>query len=181
MKRLARSCLAACLMLGFSQVALSAGSLCKANEEVYFSCAAKNGKIISLCGKAFSTDKFGARVELDSPWLQYRFGSLGNIELAYPATKTDSISRFRSQRIRAQGGEIHLDAIAFVSDGIGYSVESVAGDGGALSEGVSVGKPADFDLAAPAKPRVHYPKAQVQCAGSADTRKFFDLVDYLAE
>ncbi|PFH08903.1 hypothetical protein BCF11_1280 [Collimonas sp. PA-H2] len=171
------------LLLTVTDVATGANSLCKKNEEVYFSCATNGGKIISLCGEVFDSDKdkFGNPIELDSPWLQYRFGSPGKIELSYPRQKKNSLERFKAQRIRAQGGDIRLDAIVFASAGIGYSVEHAVPDTQEIIEGVSVGDPRDFDIEALDKSRKKYPQSRIDCAEQADTKNFFDLVDDLAK
>jgi len=54
-------------------------SLCEQPEESYFSCCARNGKLIELCG--------GKTVE-------YRFGKPGKIELLYPKAPGDAPMRF---------------------------------------------------------------------------------------
>jgi len=167
------------ILLCMSQIANGSSSLCSKSETTYFACTTKAGKVISLCGKVFETDKRGARVEVEDQWLQYRFGAPSAIELSYPRAKANSISSFKAERIRAQGGEIRIDSVLFVSGGIGYSVESAIPDGGGLMEGVSVGDPKDFGMDGGGKRREHYPKAQIQCAGAADTKNFFDLVEYL--
>ena len=167
------------ILLCMTQLANGAGSLCSKSETTYFSCPTKAGKVISLCGKVFERDKRGDRVDVEDQWLQYRFGTPGAIELSYPRAKASSVGSFKAERIRAQGGEIHLDSVLFISGGIGYSVESATPDGGGLMEGVSVGDPKDFGMESAGKRREHYPKAQIQCAGAADTKNFFDLVEYL--
>ncbi len=173
--------IAASIFLGMSHVALGATSLCARNEKVYFSCATKSGKIISLCGKVFEKDKFGSRVDFDNQWLQYRFGSPTTVELAFPRKKENSVSSFKAEKIRAQGGQVHLDAVVFVSGGIAYSVESVAPDTGEILEGVSVEDPKSFSIENHGKRRKQYPKARILCAERANTENFFDLVEYLAE
>ena len=169
------------IVLGMNQMAYGATSLCSKNEIVYFSCATKTEKVISLCGKVFEKDKFGSRVDFDSQWLQYRFGSPTAVELVFPRTKRDSVGSFKSEKIRADGGKIRLDAVLFVSGGIGYSVESFAPETGEIFEGVRVGDPKDFNIESHGKRREQYPKASILCAGTADTKNFFDLVKYLAE
>lgn len=167
------------MILFMHQLAYGAGSLCAKNETTYFSCATKAGKIISLCGKVFDRDERGERVDVDNQWLQYRFGGTAAIELFFPHAKGNSVGSFKSERIRAQGGHVHLDAVVFVSGGIGYSVESVANDAGEIREGVSVGDPKDFGMESSGKRREQYPKARILCAGSTDTKNFFDLVEHL--
>src|ERR1700761_2605285 len=50
-------------------------TLCHKHEEIYFSCHAEN-KIVSVCASGNISPKNG--------YVQYRFGSSGNIELEYP-------------------------------------------------------------------------------------------------
>ncbi len=167
------------ILLGMAQLAHGASSLCSKSETTYFACTIKGGKVVSLCGKVFETDKRGDRVDVDKQWLQYRFGAPGAIELAYPRSKANSVGNFKVERIRAQGGEVHLDAVVFVSGGIGYSVESAAPDGGGLVQGVSVGDPKEFGVENAGKRKEHYPNARFLCSGPADTKNFFELVEYL--
>ena len=49
---------------------------CMADEVAYFSCTVDQGKRLSVCGSPVSSSGSG--------WLQYRFGRLDSIELAYP-------------------------------------------------------------------------------------------------
>lgn len=158
-----------------------APSLCTAGETVYFSCQARNGKMISLCGKVFEKSRLGRLEEADDPWLQYRFGRPQALELVYPQSKPDSLRRFTPQRIRAQGGAVGIDAIGFVSAGIGYSLEYVVPDGAPAWSGVSVGDPQHFDLERGARPPARYPDARIACAGNDRIRNFTELVDYLDE
>lgn len=167
-------------LLGISHTALGVGSLCNENENVYFSCRTANGKILSLCGNVFTKDQLGDVVEFDNQWLQYRFGSPTTVELSYPRQKRNSITHFKAERISAQGGEIQLDAVVFVSGGIGYSVESDVPRSGRV-EGVSVGDPKEFGIEKRGKRRKHYPKTRILCAENANTENFFELVNYLAE
>jgi hypothetical protein len=64
-----------------------APSLCKANEQAFFNCAVKGGKIISLCASKQLTAKTG--------YLQYRFGRIGAPELQFPEKLEGSQSAFR--------------------------------------------------------------------------------------
>ena len=152
------------------QVAFGAPSLCQKGEDNYFSCKAHNGKIISLCGQV-STD--------DYPWLQYRYGRPGAIELAYPQSRKDSVQRFKAERIRAGGGAYGVDGVAFVSGSIGYSVDAVTPDTGEFWQGVSVGDPKGFDLERGARRPAHYPEARIVCGAEADTKRFSGLIELL--
>jgi hypothetical protein len=160
-------------------MASGASTLCTKREVSYFSCKAHTGKTISLCGHVFSVDKMGAKQEVDAPWLQYRYGRPGAPELVYPATRKDSLSRFTAQRIQAGGGAYGVDAVAFVSGGIGYSVDSVTPETGDSWQGVSVGDPKGFDLERGAKPPAHYPSARIVCAEADGTQDFTSLVEFL--
>ena len=62
-------------------------SLCKATEQIFFNCAVKSGKIISLCASKQLTAKTG--------YLQYRFGKIGALELQFPEKLEGSQSAFR--------------------------------------------------------------------------------------
>jgi hypothetical protein len=67
--------------------AAHAAGLCKVDETTVFSCELKqNHKTVSLCASKNFTDQ-------DS-FLQYRFGQLNKIELAYPKELKDSLARF---------------------------------------------------------------------------------------
>ncbi|MTW12218.1 hypothetical protein GM658_16555 [Pseudoduganella eburnea] len=167
------------LLLCLNQFAYAAGSLCSKNETTYFACTTKAGKVISLCGKVFETDQRGERVGASDPWLQYRFGTPASVELTFPRSKANSIDVFKTEKIRAQGGLAHIDAVVFVSGGIGYSVESVASAEGELHQGVTVGDPKSFGMERSGKHREQYPDARILCAGAADTKNFFDLVEEL--
>ncbi|WP_061541510.1 hypothetical protein [Collimonas fungivorans] len=173
------------IVIGFvfpvMNAAAGPASLCRKNETIYFSCATNSGKIISLCGDAFYQDEFGSLTEIDNPWLQYRFGSPGKIELSYPPQKNDSLKRFASDKIRALRGEIRLDAVFFANAGIAYSVEHVVPDTGEIFEGVHVGAAQDFGIETAGKRRKQYPRAAIECKESANVENFFSLVDFLAK
>jgi hypothetical protein len=160
-------------------MASGASTLCTKGEVSYFSCKANTGKTISLCGQVFSVGKAGVKEALEAPWLQYRYGRPGALELVYPAVRKDSLSRFTVQRIRAGGGAYGVDGVAFVSGGIGYSVDSVTPETGDSWQGVNVGDPKDFDLERGAKPRAHYPSARIVCAEADGTQDFSSFVDFL--
>ena len=62
---------------------------CRKGENIYFSCkTTANEKVISVCGNITNGEI------TDDSWLQYRFGKIGAIELAYPNEKQGSISKF---------------------------------------------------------------------------------------
>lgn len=156
-------------------------TLCTKSETTYFSCTTQNKKIISLCGNVYVEEGFGQLVGTDKPWLQYRFGAREKIELVYPAQKKESVLRFKSERIRAMGGLATVDAVLFLSGGIAYSVTySVTGDTQEEFEGVTAGDPSSYALNTSAKRRNRYPDVKIACAERANTKKFFQLVEYLS-
>lgn len=62
-------------------------SLCRKDEQIFFNCAVRSGKIISLCASKQLTAKNG--------YLQYRFGKFGAVELQFPEKLEGSRSAFR--------------------------------------------------------------------------------------
>ena len=169
------------ILLAANNAAAEPSSLCKKNENIYFSCTTRSGKIISLCGDAFGQDEFGRPTEMDNPWLQYRFGSPAKIELSYPPQKRNSLKNFHSDKIRAMRGEIRLDAVFFASAGFAYSVEKVVSDNGEIFEGVNVGDAQDSGIATGGKHKKQLPHVSIPCKENANTALFFDLVDFLGK
>jgi hypothetical protein len=54
-------------------------TLCKNNDNIYFTCKTGNKKIVSLCGKG----------DVKQPeYIYYRFGELTKVDLDYPAEKS---------------------------------------------------------------------------------------------
>lgn len=58
---------------------------CTQDEKTYFSCPA-HGKTISVCGSN--------NIKGESAYIQYRFGVIGKVELAYPNDKNNSFNKF---------------------------------------------------------------------------------------
>ena len=68
-----------------------AGTHCKPNETVYFSCTLKKSlKIVSLCGSV----SLNLNEKEDARWLQYRFGKSGKLEFTFPLSKRNSLRKF---------------------------------------------------------------------------------------
>jgi hypothetical protein len=86
---------------------------CRASETVFFSCAFKGGKVVSLCGLE------------DATWLQYRFGHLGKTELVYPEDGAPSVFDFAEERW-ASGIEA---SVGFVRNEFGYRLVDAYGSG----------------------------------------------------
>jgi len=156
-----------CCLAGTAQ---AAASLCTKAETTYFNCTANTGKIISLCGQVD---------EGDEDWLQYRYGRPGAAELVFPSSRKESVGRFTVERIRANGGQVGIDALAFVSGGIGYSLQYVIPDSAPSWHGLSVGDPRDFGLDRGSRPRSRYPRAELRCSKGGNQAAFSDLVQYL--
>jgi hypothetical protein len=62
-------------------------SHCAPEEQVVFSCATTNSKVISLCSSSPLTSSDG--------YLQYRFGPADKLELVYPAIKEHPSKHFQ--------------------------------------------------------------------------------------
>nr|WP_298117318.1 hypothetical protein [uncultured Pseudomonas sp.] len=54
-------------------------TLCTSNEDIYFSCPFKNGKIISVCASGNTSPNTG--------YVQYRYGKPDKLELIHPKKK----------------------------------------------------------------------------------------------
>ncbi|WP_299015285.1 hypothetical protein [uncultured Photobacterium sp.] len=71
---------------------LSQGTLCLVSEDVYFSCKLKNSKVVSVCG-SITYPQEGYFTPNDG-YVQYRYGSINNVELEYPENKVSPINKF---------------------------------------------------------------------------------------
>lgn len=78
-------------------------TLCATNEDIYFSCPLSNGRIVSICAHGNNSPRAG--------YVQYRYGSLGNIELAYPPRRTPPESIF--YYVNATEGSASRDVLKF--------------------------------------------------------------------
>ena len=89
-------------------------SLCKANEEVFFSCSAKS-KTISLCASADASATKG--------YLIYRYGRIGHpVELEYPSIPTPPAKAFSfACESGAKGG---TEQLSFRTGGYVYTLYS---------------------------------------------------------
>jgi hypothetical protein len=84
-------------------------TLCRAHEEVYFSCPV-GGKIISLCASG--------NISPDNGYIRYRFGTPDHVELQYPDDNHSSKSRFTISDI--SGGNLNFTHVKFKSGGYDY-------------------------------------------------------------
>lgn len=78
-------------------------TLCKSQEDVYFSCPLNGGKIVSVC--AFKNDR------PSSGYVQYRYGAPEKIELIYPQKENSPKGRFFI--VNASEGSVSKDIIKF--------------------------------------------------------------------
>jgi len=157
----------------------AAPNLCAKGETVFFSCPVRGGKLVSLCGNIGNGKDSGDA----GPWLQYRFGRPGAVELGYPAAKQASLARFKGEHVLSHlaDAEMTSESVSFVSGGIGYRIESTMPESQKLFQGVSIGDPRKFDLPVPATPRASYPDLVIPCTAKADTSGFFELIEQLGE
>ena len=113
-----KSMLAAVLALSLGPAAF-AQTLCRKGETDHLSCPTNGGKkILSVC----SNIKEGVGVAEDS-WVQYRFGSPGKIELAFPKEKKGSLARFRGYYFSPHGQSTSVSDLRFTSGRVAYSVD----------------------------------------------------------
>ena len=94
--------------------AANATGLCAAEEQTLWNCVAKKSqKMASLCGsKDLSATK---------GYVQYRYGKVGHVELAFPATHENSQQQFRYARY-TRPMTTYL-AVRFKNNGIGYVLD----------------------------------------------------------
>jgi hypothetical protein len=112
-------------------VCLSAAAkptLCRADEDVLFSCTAAK-KLISVCAsKALAADH---------GYLQYRFGSPGKVELAIPSdTSTLPANSASSGTMMYSGGGGAF--LRFTAGDFNYAVYTAIGKGWGEKDGVAI-------------------------------------------
>lgn len=128
---------------------------CKPDETTYFSCVVKGSeKTISVCG---GTD-----------WLQYRFGKLGSIELAFPKDRAGSLNQFNGADRLYGGSGVSTKWLMFERSGIEYSVTQM--EGGSNFNGVTV-------LLTGAKKAVDLPCDRKK----PSVRKLYDAIPFVPE
>jgi len=92
---------------------ISQTTLCRSEEQVFFSCTiAASNKIVSLCGAKIIDTRRG--------YIQYRFGKGGALELQYPRERANTQRVFRyAHYFRAQ---VDRTEIIFDNQGFRYVV-----------------------------------------------------------
>ena len=107
-----------------------AESLCTKGEVTYFSCNTAGGKVASLCGA-----KIEDRSTLPT-YLQYRYGTIQELELVYPSTLTNSTANFNGVYFSPAGEG--LAAVVFNPGIFEYSIVGLHNSGGQSFSGVQV-------------------------------------------
>lgn len=93
---------------------------CATGEQVYFSCRTNQSeKVVSLCGQS---DSRGAPV-----WLQYRFGVIGQPEMSFPASRTDSVGKFGGLHQAAKALGLTIQEVWFRVGYFSYLIEHTSG------------------------------------------------------
>jgi hypothetical protein len=103
-----------------------AETLCAQKETVFFSCHVSPTKILSVCGNLSK-----------EPYLQYRFGKLQNIELVFPSSKEDSLSKFEFNYIHESTSGLTTYELSFVNAGYKYVISTYGMDMTRLEPGAS--------------------------------------------
>ena len=112
----------------------TAPSLCRADEQIFFTCpVVRSTKNISLCGSKSLDHRRG--------YLQYRYGKPGDIELQFPHARANTQLVFRyAHYFRAQ---VDRTEISFDNQGYRYTIfDYYEGDAKPviITAGVRVGK-----------------------------------------
>lgn len=79
------------------------GTLCSAEEDIYFSCPLTGGKTVSVCAKGNNKPTAG--------YVQYRYGFPGKIEMLYPQKSVSPKGKFFV--VDASEGSVNLNNIKF--------------------------------------------------------------------
>jgi hypothetical protein len=92
---------------------------CESTEVTYFNCLVRGStKVASVCGAGYSFER------KEGGYLQYRYGNVGNVELAFPSTLESAklIDRFYFSSVRTADYVQSDRNLGFLNDGYGYSV-----------------------------------------------------------
>lgn len=140
MKRIAQNLLSI-RRLGVLAIALIsqngiAGTLCNRQEIVIFSCKVASTKTLSVCGS--SSD--------EHPYLQYRFGRTGQIELVFPAQNEDSLSKFDYSYNHEKTSGLTTYALSFSNEGFTYMISTDDMDMSRLEPGTTFKKSATITI-----------------------------------
>jgi hypothetical protein len=116
------------LFFGFCASAMASPTLCGADEDIDFSCAAGK-KTISVCASKDLAPGHG--------YIQYRFGSPAKVELTVPADKSSPTpeSPLAGSMMFSGGGGAYL---RFIAGDFNYVVYTAIGKGWGTKDGVAV-------------------------------------------
>lgn len=103
--------------VGF-ELSLTASGHCAIGEATIFQCDTAKGKTVSLCATAN---------EVGATGLQYRFGKIGTIELAYPAVMTEGLTKIK--RHSQNFAQSMLEGVQFENDAHLFTVYDQIGSG----------------------------------------------------
>lgn len=99
-----------------------AASHCQVGETDYFSCQIHGTqKTLSICGSSDATEPSSG-----DAWLQYRFGRLNHVELAYPQDKLQSLLLFQATNLTPiddEGIRRDIYNLYFDLGAVNYNVE----------------------------------------------------------
>ena len=73
---------------------------CTTDEQIFFNCKVRSGKLISVCASK--------NLSAESGYVQYRSGPLGRTELQYPATRLEGPEHFALESHRPYQAESEL-------------------------------------------------------------------------
>ena len=92
---------------------VKSNSLCQANEQTIWSCAvATKNKTASVCASKDLAE--------DTGYVQYRFGSVGKIELEFPKERKDSQKAFKYSRYTRP--LVTMLTLSFENSGVFYEI-----------------------------------------------------------
>lgn len=87
-------------------------SLCQGNEQTIWSCTTVKNKLASVCASKDLAE--------DKGFVQYRFGSPGKIELAFPKERRGSPAAFKYKRYTRP--LVTMLSLSFENEGITYEI-----------------------------------------------------------
>lgn len=87
-------------------------SLCQPNERTIWTCATTKNKVASVCASKDLAE--------DKGYVQYRFGTLGKIELEYPKARENSAQKFKYSRYTRP--LVTMLTLEFENEGVSYEI-----------------------------------------------------------
>lgn len=87
-------------------------SLCRSGEKTIWTCTTTKNKLASVCGSKDLAE--------DKGYVQYRFGSPGNVELEYPKMREGSAQKFKYSRYTRP--LVTMLTVEFENEGVRYEI-----------------------------------------------------------